>query len=390
MKQKLIKSISLFLCLILFTQIAFADDDANIYGGGGTMGKGTSKNKWAVKSQSGVTIYDAEGFRVYLVNSSTGVPVSASVDITNSDVSETNMYNGRGKTKYEYNYVDSSFNSLDAAYKKVLVNTSPKKLPQIIPWNEGNSEARIDAIKNWFLEKNYANWVLAQLGTDIDEVRTGGYLLAVEPIAYFRYNGLDYAMTATEVALYDKIKGGDVRNKLGPLTHKNLPLSVFLEDSEFIGNPAQIDPWTGSKTATVKDDNIIKYLGIGFIHYVESERATGEALYTYPTDTWVVTPFRLCNVTFAAGVWTGGKNITSKNPASASITVKGTPYNISNIYIPSGSEQLVWVKWKTPSTPQELEITATATKGLFYNEQNTGVSDRYVNIVNAMVEIYDK
>jgi len=389
MKQKLIKVISFLLSLALFNQIIFAEDDyGNADGGGGGMGKGTSSDIWAVTSNNGGIIYDAEGFRVYLVNSSTGAPISASVDITNSNVAKTNVYNGQGKTKYDYNYDDSTL-SVTSFYDYVKVDTTPNKLPQIIPWNEGNSEARIDAIKDWFLTGNYADWVLAQLGSDIDEVRAGGYLLAVEPIAYFRYNDLDYAMTATEVALYDKMKGGDVRNKLGPLTHKNLPLSVFLEDSEFIGNPAQIDPWTGSRTATVTDDNIINYLGIGFIHYVEQEKTTGEALFSYPTDTWVVTPFRLCNLIPAAGSWANGKNITSKNPASAVITVKGTPYNISNIYIPSGSEQLVWMKWKTPSTPQELPIIATATKGLFYNEQNTGVSDRYVNIVNATVKIYD-
>jgi hypothetical protein len=389
LKQKFIKSISFLLALTLLSQVCSADDTANIDGGGGEMGQGTSSNVWAVASQGGGVIYDAEGFRVYLVNSSTGAPVSTVIDITNSNVAKTGVRNGRGKTKYEYTHINSSLSNFNEDYQYVKVQTSPQKLPQIIPWDEGSSAARIDAIKEWFLTGNYSDWVLAQLGSNIDEVRAGGYLLAIEPIAYFRYNGIDYAMTATEAAIFDEAAGGDLRNKMGPLTHKNLPLSVFLEEAEFTSSSNRIDAWTGSRTNSASNENIRKYLGIGFIHYVPGELTEGEALFSYPTDTWVVTSFRLCNVIWDGSAWVEGGNITSMNPAKAKMDIDGDEYTISNIYIPSGGEQLFWVKWKTPSTPQELIITATADKGLIYNERNTSISNRYVNIITATVEIYD-
>jgi hypothetical protein len=81
--------------------------------------------------------------------------------------------------------------------------------------------------------------------------------------------------------------------------------------------------------------------------------------------------------------------ITSRNPALAQIAVNGTTYNIPNIYIPRGGEQLVWVKWRTPSTPQTLIMSVTASKGLFYNVNNSGAADMYVDFILAEIEIYD-
>ena len=39
-------------------------------------------------------------------------------------------------------------------------------------------------------------------------------------------------MTATEAALYDQKSGGALRKTMTSLTHKNLPLSMFLEFSD--------------------------------------------------------------------------------------------------------------------------------------------------------------
>jgi hypothetical protein len=36
-------------------------------------------------------------------------------------------------------------------------------------------------------------------------------------------------MTATEAAMYDNLLSGGLRSKMGSLTHKDLPLSMFLE-----------------------------------------------------------------------------------------------------------------------------------------------------------------
>ena len=61
--------------------------------------------------------------------------------------------------------------------------------------------------------------------------------------AYFKYGGILYAMTATEAAVYNKQAGNDLRSKMLSLTHKNLPLSMFLETAD-LGFPA----WGGPTT----------------------------------------------------------------------------------------------------------------------------------------------
>jgi hypothetical protein len=390
MKRKISKIMGFLISLTILTQSIFATGDPNIDGGGGGMGQGTNDNGWAVMSERGRLIFNAEGFRVYLVNSITGVPVSASVDITNSNVARINVYNGQGKTKYDYRFVNSNIN-ISPTYNYVRVNTSPKSLPRIIPWNEGNSDARIEAIKYWFLDETYADWVLAQLGTNIDEVRAGGYLVAIEPIAYFRYQGYNYAMTATEVALTNKLSNSSLRNSLGSLTHQNLPLSLFLEHDEFVNSSFRQNAWTGSRTARVSDDNIIDYLGIGYVRYFPDESNNNESgsisLY-YPSDTWVVTSFRLCNVRPSVGNWTDELAITSRNPANASIKIGSTNYKITNIYIPPGGEQVIWVKWKTPSAPQTITATARGSAGVLYNRNNAGISNRYVSEMTANITIY--
>jgi hypothetical protein len=386
-KQKIL---SLIMGLALLAQSVHADR-GNIDGGGGGMGQGTANNGWAVSSTDGRLIFDAEGLRVYLVNSSTGVPVSRSIDITNSNIVRTNIRNGRGKTKHEYKFVDGSLGNFDTEYRFVRVSTTPQRLPRIIPWNESSNTTRIAAIKEWFLNPYYADWVLFQLGTDISEVRAGGYFLAIEPIAYFRYNGLNYAMTATEAAIYDRAAGGGLRNNLGPLTHKNLPLAIFLETDEFIDSTHRANTWTGSRTNNAANSDIINQLGIGYIHYSPPGAATpadpGSTSFSYPTDTWVVTSFRLNNVLPTGSGWTDGGAITSRNPASVQIEINGTEYEITNIYIPPGGEQRVWVKWKTPSAPQEITATATAARGYLYNRRNTGVSDRYATTIIADIRI---
>ena len=67
-------------------------------------------------------------------------------------------------------------------------------------------------------------------------------------------------MTATEAALYDQKSGGALRKTMTSLTHKNLPLSMFLEFSD-LGLPA----WTGSTTSKQSNADIISSLGVGIV-----------------------------------------------------------------------------------------------------------------------------
>ena len=57
----------------------------------------------------------------------------------------------------------------------------------------------------------------------------------------------------------NQVRGGMLRKKLTSLTHKNLPLAMFLETSD-LGYPA----WGGGKNQKVSDDEIIGYKFINF------------------------------------------------------------------------------------------------------------------------------
>ena len=113
-------------------------------------------------------------------------------------------------------------------------------MPTIV---SSKGQSNIEAIKRYFCSE-YACMMVAQAaGVDYERMIAGEYKLLIEPIAYFTHNGQYYCMTATEAGLYDQMSGGNLRKTMTSLTHKNLPLSMFLEFSDL-----GISAWTGSTT----------------------------------------------------------------------------------------------------------------------------------------------
>lgn len=97
-------------------------------------------------------------------------------------------------------------------------------------------------------------------------------------------------MTATEAALYNQKTSNGVRTKLVSLTHKNLPFSMFLEESD-LGFSA----WKGATSSPKNDDVIIKQLGLGIVRFseVEEEPDPVPSYITYRFDTDVITSVEL-------------------------------------------------------------------------------------------------
>ena len=58
-----------------------------------------------------------------------------------------------------------------------------------------------------------------------------------------------------------------------------------------------------------------------------------------------------------------GSEINPDGPATVTFTIKGSTYRMSNIVIPEGDSQLAWVKWHTPSEPQDITITVRTNRG---------------------------
>ena len=308
------------------TLTCFAAGDGNIDNGGGAMGEGTATDIW----------HHEDGVRVTVV-ALDGTIVSVPFDLTNFDI-EDNIIHFGNVCKLQYTAGASL--SPGGAYSCSKPGTA---LPQII--SRTAVKASLEEIKRYFCSEYAAQLVSTKTGIPLDDLISGNYKLVIEPIAYFTHGGRDYAMTATEAALYNQLSGGALRRTLTSLTHQNLPLALFLEQPD-LGYPA----WTGTRDGKVPDSDIISSLGIGIVTYKEISNTPVVAPdFTYRVDTDVITSITL----------TSNTEVNPDQPASVTFQILGQSYTVNNIVMPAGSSQIVWVKWHTPSSPTTLSIDLT-------------------------------
>ena len=354
------KFIVLVLTVVMLFSIsicAFAVGEGNVDNGGGGMGAGTSTNKW---------VPGEEGVRVTVIRASDGAQVSQSFDMTNINL-RSNVYTFGIYSKLRYRNGEVSL-VLEAADYTVIRPTI--SMPRII--SSGSSSASIDEIKRYFCSEYAVQLVANTTGIEYDTLINGQYKILIEPVAYFLFNGNYFAMSAHQAALYDQMLSGGLRSKMVSLTHKNLPLAMFLERAE-LGYPA----WTGTTTKNVSNDTIINYLGLGVVHFTE-EPIPEESIetpdpeeddwwygfgwmygvgngnpagpqYAYRTDTDVITSIRV----------TADQEYNPDNPLSARFVIDGNNYLVEDIVIPEDESQIVWVKWHTPDEPGEVTIRVT-------------------------------
>lgn len=179
---------------------------------------------------------------------------------------------------------------------------------------------------------------------------SGGYKLLLEPVGYYRFQGSMIATTATEAALYDEKLSGGLRKRMVSFTHKNLPLSMFLETGD-LGYPA----WGKSTDQTVSDEEIKSSLGLGIVRFQDILPEGPEVAsydYEYRTNTEVITSVRI----------KGGQS-DPEHPVTVTFQIGGRDYRVENVYYPEGEEQLAWVRWTTPKEEQVMEIPVTVEGG---------------------------
>ena len=205
------------ICSILFTIPAYAVGDGNVDGGGGNMGQGNSQNKWTP---------GMDGVRVTVVSTDDGTPVTTPVDLTNKKPTNVQAHFGK-VSKIAYNR-GSALTPNSSSYE--FVNPA-QALPTIVS-SSGSGAATIAAIKSYFTDEQVIRSIANLTGMDFDVLVSGKYKLLIEPIAYYTFQGVFIATTATEAALYDEQLGGGLRRKMVSLSHKNLPLAMFLENPD--------------------------------------------------------------------------------------------------------------------------------------------------------------
>ncbi|WP_129721363.1 hypothetical protein [Xylanivirga thermophila] len=196
------------------------------------------------------------------------------------------------------------------------------------------------------------------------------WVIIYEPvtIAYLKDKQTKLAFTATEYALAQKMGlfnffySGDDAQYIAGMTHANLPNSIVLEQDWFGFTAYPPSP------PKVKWDNnrIIQGGGWGMRFLGSKGKNANEPIKPpanggnsnqsmninmgdYRVDTDVITSFTVGT----------GERITPNNPATVTIYVDGRAVLSTDIVLPEGGSQLVWTKWHTPSTPQEVLVSAS-------------------------------
>ncbi len=323
----------ILLCCPLSAIPAYAIGDGNVDGGGGGMGDGTSTNSWTPGN---------EGVRVTVIRASDHAVVTTPIDLTNKKPDNIQSHFGK-VCKLSYN----SGQGLSPSSAKYSYTNPAQALPKIISTNGTNN---IAAIKSYFTDEQVIRSIANLTGMDFDVLTDGDYRLLLEPIAYYKFEGVMIATTATEAALYDKQVGGLLRSKMVSLSHKNLPLAMFLEVAD-LGYPA----WSGSTTTAASDADIISSLGLGIVRFKDAATEPPNVSaydYEYRVNTEVIT-----------SVTVSGGQSDPNHPVTVTFNVGGKSMRVSNVYYPEGDSQIAWIRWTTPSTPQTMTIPVTVSGG---------------------------
>lgn len=333
------RQLSILLVLVLLVSLllpvtAYAEGEGNIDHGGGGMGSGTGENYWNPGD---------EGVRITVVRASDRAVVTTPIDFTNKAPSNTTAHFGK-VSKLQYN----SGTSLMPHMNGYTYNIPGKTIPRII--SSGSGQASIEEIKSYFTDELVIRYIAEVTGMSYDVLINGQYKLLLEPIAYMTFQGVKMAMTATEAALYDRQLNGGLRSKMVSLSHKNLPLAMFLETPD-LGYPA----WDGSTTTAASNADIISSLGLGIVRFNEAEPEPPEVTaydYEYRVNTEVIT-----------SVTVRGGQADPDHPVTVRFAIGGQIYTVSGVYYPEGDSQLVWVRWTTPPAPQTMTIHVSVSGG---------------------------
>lgn len=195
------------------------------------------------------------------------------------------------------------------------------------------------------------------------------WLIVYEPviISYLKDKKTVLAFTATEYALaqqlgYFDFKYGTDGQQIAKMTHSDLPNSVILQESWF-GYP--VTSALPDKTLWAENRIIqgggwgMRMLKANAVNVIENDTVYD---YEYRVNTDVITSVRV----YASGDITPDNRHVSKsaykNPKknTATVTLNVNGYNKSTeVVIPSGGSELVWIKWHTPQKPQEVDISVS-------------------------------
>ena len=333
MKKRGTTMLLAILVLLSFSTTAFATGNPNIDGGGGGLGSGTSTDSWTP---------GMDGVRVSIVNAETGAVMGIPIDYTNKNPLSDYHFGKISKIQYR------NGRPITPDLSTYQYKNPPQPLPTVV---SSNGRSNIENVKRYFGSEGAARMIADDFGITFEMLTSGMYKLFLEPIAYFRFKGQNVAMTAHEAALYDQELSGGLRSRMVDLSHKNLPLAMFLERPDL-----GFSVFNGNTSGRQSNDTILEYLGMGTITYTEFTEPPepGEYSIEYRVNTEVITTVVLHTV----------EEINYDDPVTIKFTMMGVTRQMETpIAIPAGESQIVWCRWTTPPTEQIVTITVETNKG---------------------------
>lgn len=302
------------------------------------------------------------GVRFTVVKRKTGERIARSIDYFKlNDFKSSAIWHTGGNNKLEYIYLkNKSFerDNKQPYYSKGIGYAfwRPKKddLWNVISTRSTNKTSLKDIKRKYLSSDTFLKKIAKDMGggMTLDKIKSKENTLMFEPIYYFHMDGKYYALTATEIGLYDIKAIAEGKKTLRvyhtTFSHKAIPVSAFLKKDRY-----NISRYKGrAKLFTNKE--LVLQMGIGMVSGKGGEKKIKPKLrvpdYTYRVDTDVYTSV----------LATAGNDATPDNPIRVEFDIPGVgKLNSGDVYVPKGMTQLVWVKWHTPKEPAEMNIKAT-------------------------------
>ncbi len=289
------KIITLITTIILISISSFSAFASPEWGGDHddkTLGGSITGNKSYATDGVRISIYNISGSKpIQIGNTVDYIRFYGDNGLVN--VSDVDYYSIPSKYSTKMAYKDNCVFNARCSKAYATVNTKIKKdLPKITGgFNQYPSS--IQEIKSYFTNKLNIKDVLTDTNVNLTikdlEEKGQNYTILLEPIGFFRFDGDNYALTATETALMNKDFGMKVpRLNYGGIpsyTHDNLPKSLFIGDGsekKVLRAMGKLDLtlWDGTDdfptlSGKLSDDTIIEKMGqavIAFDGEVEEEK----------------------------------------------------------------------------------------------------------------------
>lgn len=344
MKRLLMVLLMILSMQVYFCSTVFGEIDSNIDGGDGSgTGTGTGSSYW---TNGGF------GIRVTLVNRYTDQPLSNTTIDYSDRILPTKVYHFGETSKLHY-FAGASLRLRSSLYQKFdPVGT----LPDTFYSDDGHYS--LTALKNYLVSTSFTDMYANDLGVSTSTITDGTYQVLVEPVVYFVYKGDFYAMTPTELAIFDYLQKGAVKKVLESVTHVNAPMGMYLERGD-LGVAAKPSWLTAAKlrntyTWEQADHYIYDYLGLGIVTYT-TPTDSGETDLYYRRDRDVITVADLSSTV----------DILPSAPATVTFKLGSTTLCTKSVIVPEGEKQRVWCKWHTPRPgAQKLTMTLEASEGV--------------------------